>query len=174
VKRRIALLVAAFLLAIAPSAHASRIYWRSVLTGSGSGALDAISKTAALQTRLVEGGPLVWVPLATGDSAVVITPGDMARFYNFDAASTAAESSPAVIAPDDAGTTGRWLQIPADPVAQNISLPLAPTDALLLSRGDTVYSVTLSNLQTYLVSGATTMGGETITMNGENVTMGGI
>lgn len=121
-KRRIALLIAIALLAMVPTTHAaSRIYWRSALTGSGSGALDAVSKTAALQTRLVEGSPLTWVPLASGDSAVVIVPGQRAEFYTFDAANSSAESSPAVIAPDDAGATGRWLRVPPELMASEIT-----------------------------------------------------
>lgn len=97
------------LLGTVDSAQAGRMYWRSALTGGGSGALDAISEAAAIPG----------VPLATGDGAVVL--GSQVYYYAFDAVSQAPESSPSVIAPDDAGATGRWIRVPSFLQAGDVS-----------------------------------------------------
>ncbi|NJB67490.1 hypothetical protein GGQ74_001130 [Desulfobaculum xiamenense] len=68
-----------------------QIFNRSALTGGGM-ALDGISAAQ----------------LADGDKAFVDSGGVHYAFL-YNAASSAAESSPEVIAPDDAGGTGRWL-----------------------------------------------------------------
>ncbi len=72
---------------------ASNIYGAILLTGGGTGALDAI-----------DGSTLV-----DGDSAIVQTDGTI-YFYHLDATSGAAESSPDTISPDTSAGTKRWIK----------------------------------------------------------------
>lgn len=67
----------------------------TALTGGGSGALDAIP----------------WGECVDNELAVVEMGGGLLAFYRFDKDSTAAESAPSCIKPDNAGANpGRWLQ----------------------------------------------------------------
>lgn len=69
-------------------------YGATSLTGGGAGALDAIP-SADLQDE---------------DGAVAITDDEGALLYHYDSSSSAAESSPNIIAPDDIGAnSGRWV-----------------------------------------------------------------
>jgi len=73
----------------------SYIYAATILTGGAAGALDKIDGTA----------------LADGDGAIVIVSGGSCYFYVLNATSAAAESSPAIIAPDTNGGDKRWIQV---------------------------------------------------------------
>lgn len=66
----------------------------TALTGGGTGALDKISSSN----------------LTNLDSAIVIT-ASSGYLYTYDSSSSAAESSPDVIRPDDLPSTGRWLLV---------------------------------------------------------------
>jgi hypothetical protein len=68
-------------------------YVKTALTGGGATALDGI---------------VITTPLLTNDFAFVVV-GNVATMYNFDATSSAAESSPDVINPDGNAGNGRWL-----------------------------------------------------------------
>ena len=71
------------------------------LIGGTGDALDAISVTNSDG----RGHDLV-----TGDVAIVTDPTtDLIYFYTYDSTSSASELVPDVIAPDDAGATGRWI-----------------------------------------------------------------
>ncbi len=72
---------------------ANNFYAAIVLTGGGTGALDAIDGAA----------------LADLDAAIVQTDGTV-YFYHLDATSGAAESSPDVITPDTNAGTKRWIK----------------------------------------------------------------
>lgn len=72
-------------------ADAASIYWRTALTGTGN-TVDSIASAG----------------LTDGDGCIVVSSGGTYH-YTYDAASTAAESSPDVIAPNDGGATGRWV-----------------------------------------------------------------
>ena len=78
------------------------MFWRRALTGGAADALDAISSIDAVQ------GDAEITALATGDGAIVVT-ATYTYHYLYDDASTAAAASPDVIAPFDAGATGRWI-----------------------------------------------------------------
>ena len=70
-----------------------RVYVCTALTGGASGALDALGYSS----------------LQDGELAFTVTD-DYIYVHIFDSSSSASESSPDVIAPDDVGTnTGRWL-----------------------------------------------------------------
>ena len=68
-------------------------YVKTALTGGGSTALDGIPITT---------------PLLTDDFAFVVVD-NVATMYNFDAASSAAESLPDIVNPDGNGGAGRWI-----------------------------------------------------------------
>jgi len=70
---------------------ASKLYFRTTLTGGTSGALDGIDGAI----------------LAQGDGAIVITDG-WAYYYHLNAASGVAESSPDFITPDLNPGDKRW------------------------------------------------------------------
>jgi hypothetical protein len=69
------------------------VYAANVLTGGGTGALDKLPVAE----------------LDDGEMAVVVVPADKTYHYSYDADSTAAESSPDVIKPDDNTGNGRWI-----------------------------------------------------------------
>lgn len=73
----------------------ARLARLTALTGGGSGALDAIP----------------WGECVDNELAVVEMGGGLLAFYRFDKDSTATESAPSCIKPDNAGANpGRWLQ----------------------------------------------------------------
>jgi hypothetical protein len=77
---------------VAP-AMASKIYAATALTGGAAGALDAIADAS----------------LADKDGAVVFVQNGYVYYYVYDSSSTASESSPDVITPDDVSGDGRWI-----------------------------------------------------------------
>jgi len=77
-------------------AIAAKIYGATALTGGAAGALDAIADAS----------------LADKDCAVVFVQSGSVYHYVYKADSTAAESSPTVITPDDVSGDGRWLLEP--------------------------------------------------------------
>ena len=102
-----------------------RTYTATSLTGGGQGALDNID---ASDTK----GNGTNVALADGDTAVVIVPGDRVYFYQLDADSATAESSPTVISPDDNAGDKRWVLVDTYergvvPVSKYASLTAAVT-----------------------------------------------
>lgn len=96
--KKILITIITSLIFTAAAAHAASIFPATGLTGGASGDLDAIAVA----------------DISDGDGAVVFASGDAFYFYTYDASSSAAESSPAVIKPDDNGGNGRWEQLPAN------------------------------------------------------------
>ena len=79
----------------AKSAATNKMYGRIALTG-GTSSVDNI----------------LYADLSDNDMCMVITTGNLFYLYRFESSSTADESSPDVITPDDAGVNnGRWLII---------------------------------------------------------------
>lgn len=78
------------------------IFHKTILTGGAADSLDNISS--------IDRGDEDHNPLQDTDAALVMVSGTLYA-YLYDAASTAAESSPDVIKPDDvaAGDPGRWI-----------------------------------------------------------------
>ena len=72
------------------------IYKKTALTGGATGALDAVDGNS----------------LSDGDIAMVFS-GSTIYFYELDATSGAAESSPGIIAPDTNPGDKRWIRFTA-------------------------------------------------------------
>jgi hypothetical protein len=88
------------------------IFHKTGLTSGGAGCLDSISGANRGDTN----------PLQTDDAAFVMVSGSLYT-YLFDAASTATESSPDVIRPDDIAVLdpGRWILQSVNPTAAQIA-----------------------------------------------------
>lgn len=77
-------------------ACSNRVFAFTGITGGAAGDLD----------------DLRYAHISNGDIGVVITSADEVYVYSFDSTSSASESDPDVIAPDDVGSnTGRWLLV---------------------------------------------------------------
>jgi hypothetical protein len=88
------------------------VFHKTGLTSGGAGCLDSISGANRGDTN----------PLQADDAAFVMV-SSLLYAYLFDAASTAAESSPDVIRPDDiaVGDPGRWILQSVNPTAAQIA-----------------------------------------------------
>jgi hypothetical protein len=105
------------------------LYWVPSLTAlTNMSKADAVTDDAGV------------TPLATGDTAIVIA-SSRTYHYQYDSTSTATEASPSVLAPYDAGASGRWLLSGSD----------APTDLAL--RDNTSATCGLGELRLYTVGG---------------------
>ena len=74
------------------------VHKKTALTGGGAGALDAIDGNT----------------LSNGDVAFVFIDTSTVNFYELDATSGAAESSPGIIAPDTNPGNKRWIRTTLD------------------------------------------------------------
>lgn len=113
---------------------AAKVYYRQSLTGGGATVLDDVA----------------YAGLSNGDIAFVFTGSTMYTYY-FDTSSTAGESSPDIIIPNDATGDGRWLlqavSVPEEPagVVKQYAGATAPTGYLLCD-GDEVSRTTYADL----------------------------
>jgi hypothetical protein len=129
------LLTLCFML-ICSTGFAAKIVSFGSLTGGTTDSLDSISVSDA------NGDGSTVDPLETGDRAFG-TDSDIFYTYLYDETSTAAESSPAVIVPDDqAGGTGAWIRVPPSVALDELTdvTGAGNTDYLLKDDGDGTYS----------------------------------
>lgn len=118
--KKIFLLFALLLFCTSP-VYATKVVSFGALTGGVTGALDAIP------CNDVNGDGTTTDALATGDRAMGDS-GGKAYFYVYDATSTAAESSPEIIVPDnraDCGSAGAWIRSEPYGTASNVAIDLA-------------------------------------------------
>ena len=94
----------------------ANFYGATSLIGSGTGAVDAIASAG----------------LATGDACYTITSAGV-YVHRYDSTSSATESSPDVIAPDDVGGNGRWVL--KGMINQDLTTSASPTFAAITGNG---------------------------------------